>query len=159
MGPPVGCCCVKLVDVPDMEYYASKGQGEVCVQGSNVFIGYYKDPEKTKEVIDVQGWHHTGDIGMWLPVSYRKFWLIKVTPLVILGVFVFNFLFLEWNVKNYWQEKAYIQTVSGRIYSTRKNRKCLYPFTICATAFCSWWIVEGKMIYMYHCSYRFHNSN
>lgn len=68
VGPPVGCCCIKLVDVPDMEYYAKNGQGEVCVQGTNVFIGYYKDPERTREMVDDQGWHHTGDIGMWLPV-------------------------------------------------------------------------------------------
>ncbi|XP_074098028.1 long-chain-fatty-acid--CoA ligase 5 isoform X1 [Cotesia typhae] len=72
VGPPVACCCVKLVDVPEMEYWAANNQGEVCVKGTNVFYGYYKNPEKTAEVIDQQGWHHTGDIGMWLPNGCLK---------------------------------------------------------------------------------------
>jgi len=66
VGPPLACCCVKLVDVPEMEYYASAGQGEVCVRGTTVFKGYFKDPERTAEVMDKDGWLHTGDIGMWL---------------------------------------------------------------------------------------------
>ncbi|XP_037972820.1 long-chain-fatty-acid--CoA ligase 5 isoform X2 [Plutella xylostella] len=72
VGPPVACCKVKLVDVPEMEYYAAQGQGEVCVQGANVFKGYFKEPDKTQEVIDNDGWHHTGDIGKWLPNGTLK---------------------------------------------------------------------------------------
>ncbi|XP_065163233.1 long-chain-fatty-acid--CoA ligase 5 isoform X2 [Atheta coriaria] len=72
VGPPVACCCVKLVDVPEMEYWARNNQGEICVKGTNVFAGYYKDAERTQETIDEGGWHHTGDVGMWLPNGCLK---------------------------------------------------------------------------------------
>ncbi|KPP59224.1 Long-chain-fatty-acid--CoA ligase 1-like, partial [Scleropages formosus] len=63
---------VKLVDVADMNYYAINGEGEVCVKGPNVFQGYLKDPEKTAEAMDKDGWLHTGDIGKWLPNGTLK---------------------------------------------------------------------------------------
>ncbi|CAL1273031.1 unnamed protein product [Larinioides sclopetarius] len=66
VGPPLPCCHIKLVDVPEMEYYAINGQGEICIKGLNVFQGYLKDPVKTAETIDTEGWLHTGDIGMWM---------------------------------------------------------------------------------------------
>ncbi|XP_052890614.1 long-chain-fatty-acid--CoA ligase 1 isoform X1 [Anopheles moucheti] len=72
VGPPVACNGIKLVDVPEMEYYASQQQGEICVKGANVFIGYLKDPQRTAETIDKDGWHHTGDIGQWLPNGTLK---------------------------------------------------------------------------------------
>lgn len=66
VGPPLPCCHIKLIDVPEMEYFAVNGQGEVCVKGLSVFQGYLKDPVKTAETIDKDGWLHTGDIGMWM---------------------------------------------------------------------------------------------
>ncbi|XP_060942587.1 long-chain-fatty-acid--CoA ligase 6 isoform X2 [Limanda limanda] len=72
VGAPLPCNIIKLVDVPDKNYFASKGEGEVCVKGPNVFKGYLKDPERSAETLDTDGWLHTGDIGKWLPNGTLK---------------------------------------------------------------------------------------
>lgn len=72
VGVPLPCNYVKLEDVADMDYFSANNEGEVCIKGTNVFKGYLKEPEKTEEVLDKDGWLHTGDIGRWLPNGTLK---------------------------------------------------------------------------------------
>uniref|UniRef100_A0A673K3J2 Arachidonate--CoA ligase n=1 Tax=Sinocyclocheilus rhinocerous TaxID=307959 RepID=A0A673K3J2_9TELE len=67
VGAPLPCAMVKLTDIPDMNYYAKNGEGEICIRGHSVFRGYLKDEERTGEALDADGWLHTGDVGQWLP--------------------------------------------------------------------------------------------
>ncbi len=57
-GTPVLNMEVKIVS-PDPENVP----GEVITRGENVMLGYYKNEEATKEVLDKDGWYHTGDLG------------------------------------------------------------------------------------------------
>ena len=63
LGKPLPGLEVRIVQ-PDTGEEAATGQrGEVLVRGYSTLEGYYKDPEKTAQAIDAEGWFHTGDIG------------------------------------------------------------------------------------------------
>jgi long-chain acyl-CoA synthetase len=58
-GKPIPCIQLKI-DSPNPK----TGIGEIVVKGENVFLGYYKNPEATKNAFDDDGWFHTGDLGV-----------------------------------------------------------------------------------------------
>lgn len=45
VGPPLACNLIKLVDCPDMEYFASHSRGEICIKGTNVFQASWSDAD------------------------------------------------------------------------------------------------------------------
>ena len=71
VGTPILACRVKI-DNPD-----ENGEGEICVKGPNVMLGYYNNLEATAEVFDKDGFFHTGDYGKldeegWIYITGRK---------------------------------------------------------------------------------------
>jgi len=84
VGGVLGTCEYRLEDVKEMQYYAynptrnmeqhgdSRPRGEVLVRGPQVIPAYLKNPKKTSETIDSDGWLHTGDIGMILESGALK---------------------------------------------------------------------------------------
>jgi acyl-CoA synthetase (AMP-forming)/AMP-acid ligase II len=62
VGKPLPNCEVKIVDPESGETLGPNMTGEICCKGYNVMKGYYKMPEKTNEVIDNDGWLHSGDL-------------------------------------------------------------------------------------------------
>jgi fatty-acyl-CoA synthase len=61
---------LKVVDTGSGAELDAGAEGEVCVRGHLVMQGYYENPEATAEVIDDDGWFHTGDLGVIDPNGY-----------------------------------------------------------------------------------------
>lgn len=63
LGTPLPGLEVRIVDPETGRELPPGERGEILVRGYSLFEGYYKDPEKTREAIDSEGFFHTGDIG------------------------------------------------------------------------------------------------
>jgi len=55
------------IDNPD-----EKGIGEICMRGRNIMMGYFKNDQATKEMIDAQGYLHSGDLGKFTEKGFLK---------------------------------------------------------------------------------------
>ncbi len=100
VGTPIIGEKVKIAD-PD-----ENGEGEICVKGPNVMMGYYKNPEATEAAFDKDGYFKTGDFGKldeegWIYITGR------LKNLIILS-----------NGKNVYPEE--IETEISRIYGVNE---------------------------------------
>jgi fatty-acyl-CoA synthase len=63
-GRPMGSVQQKISNMTTGETLGVNQLGEICVKGPGLFKGYYKMPELTDQAIDLEGYFHTGDLGM-----------------------------------------------------------------------------------------------
>jgi len=66
VGAPIPGVQHKIVGANEL------GIGEVYIKGDNVFVGYYKNEEASREVLDEDGWFKTGDLGVVFPDNYLQ---------------------------------------------------------------------------------------
>ncbi|MAL27844.1 MAG: AMP-dependent synthetase [Croceicoccus sp.] len=63
LGYPLKGISVRIVDTETGKDLPTGQRGEVLIKGYNMLDGYHRDPVKTAEAIDADGWYHSGDIG------------------------------------------------------------------------------------------------
>jgi fatty-acyl-CoA synthase len=73
IGPALANTEVQIIDPQTRERLPVGRQGELCTRGYLVMKGYDADPEATAEVIDRDGWLHTGDLAVMRPDGYFNF--------------------------------------------------------------------------------------
>jgi fatty-acyl-CoA synthase len=73
LGYPMTGVSVRIVDVETNEGVPVGSRGEVWIKGYNLLSGYYRDPAKTAEALDADGWYHSGDIGSLDEFGHLRF--------------------------------------------------------------------------------------
>ena len=113
--------------------------GEICVKGPSVMLGYYKKPELTKEVMDSEGWFHTGDIGVmedgrFLRITDRKKEMFKTSG----GKYITPQI-----TENKLKESRFIE----QAMVIGENEKFPSAFIVPAFAFIKTWCEKHQIIY------------
>jgi len=84
VGKAMPNCEVKIVDPETGETLPTNQIGEICCRGYNVMKGYYKMPEKTAEVIEPDGWLHSGDLAVQDDEGYFRI-VGRIKEMIIRG--------------------------------------------------------------------------
>ena len=72
IGQPCSHMEVSIRNPNDNSICAVEEQGEICMRGYNMMVGYNDNPQATAETIDADGWLHTGDLGSISARGYVK---------------------------------------------------------------------------------------
>jgi fatty-acyl-CoA synthase len=64
IGPVIPDAEIRIVDPASGDPVRAGQNGEICVRGPHVMPGYYRMADKTAEIIDMEGWLHSGDLGL-----------------------------------------------------------------------------------------------
>lgn len=75
---------IKVIDPENGRVLPIGETGEICTRGYSVMLGYWNDPEKTKEAIDENGWMHSGDLGVIDDEGYIKI-VGRIKDMIIRG--------------------------------------------------------------------------
>src|SRR6201993_2062543 len=113
--------------------------GEICVKGPNVMLGYYNHPDLTKETIDEEGWFHTGDIGIiedgkFLKITDRKKEIFKTSG----GKYI-----TPQFIENKLKESRFIE----QAMVIGENEKFPAAFVVPSFAFLKEWCVKHNITY------------
>lgn len=108
--------------------------GEILCKGPNLMLGYYKRPDLTAEVIDSDGWFHTGDIGMfeegvYLKITDRKKEIFKTSG----GKYI-----VPQHIENKLKESRFIE----QVMVVGENQKFPAAFVVPAFAFLKEWCIR-----------------
>jgi long-chain acyl-CoA synthetase len=86
IGLPILNTDIILVDPITGKIVAQGEPGEICVKGPQVMVGYYKNPEETRQVIDENGYLHTGDVAIQDEDGYLRI-VDRTKDMIIIGGF------------------------------------------------------------------------